>query len=137
MSFFWKTVRAKRSVQLPCGEATTLPSNHFRASAGDANSGASLRTRKMLHCCCEVPATAMETAKTSERLILEEMQGLLDDGRRGEILRDGLHLTVIGPPNAGKSSLINALAHRDIAIVSETPGTTRDIIEARLTARIE
>jgi tRNA modification GTPase len=60
------------------------------------------------------------------------MQGLLDDERRGEIVRDGLYLTVIGPPNAGKSSLINALARRDIAIVSETPGTTRDIVEARL-----
>jgi tRNA modification GTPase len=43
-----------------------------------------------------------------------------------------LRLTILGPPNAGKSSLINALARRDIAIVSDTPGTTRDVIEARL-----
>ena len=44
----------------------------------------------------------------------------------------GLRLTIVGPPNAGKSSLINALAQRDVAIVSETPGTTRDVIEVRL-----
>ena len=56
----------------------------------------------------------------------------MDDFRRGEIVRDGLFLTVIGPPNAGKSSLINALAKRDVAIVAETAGTTRDVIEVRL-----
>ena len=47
-------------------------------------------------------------------------------------LREGLRLTIIGPPNAGKSSLINALARRDVAIVSDIPGTTRDVIEVRL-----
>jgi tRNA modification GTPase len=56
----------------------------------------------------------------------------LDDSHRGEIIRDGLFLAVIGPPNAGKSSLVNALARRDVAIVSPTPGTTRDVIEVRL-----
>ncbi|HEY6577985.1 MAG TPA: tRNA uridine-5-carboxymethylaminomethyl(34) synthesis GTPase MnmE, partial [Rhizomicrobium sp.] len=61
-----------------------------------------------------------------------EMTRHLDDARRGEITRDGLLLTVIGAPNAGKSSLVNALARRDIAIVSEIPGTTRDILETRL-----
>jgi tRNA modification GTPase len=66
------------------------------------------------------------------REVLAEMQSLLADGRRGEITREGFHLTVIGPPNAGKSSLMNALARRDVAIVAETPGTTRDVLEARL-----
>ena len=56
----------------------------------------------------------------------------MDDAGRGESLREGLRLTILGPPNAGKSSLINALARRDVAIVSETPGTTRDVVEARL-----
>jgi tRNA modification GTPase len=56
----------------------------------------------------------------------------LDDKRRGEILRDGLIVVIAGPPNAGKSSLLNALARRDVAIVSSEPGTTRDVIEARL-----
>ena len=56
----------------------------------------------------------------------------MDDAGRGESLREGLRLTILGPPNAGKSSLINALARRDVAIVSDTPGTTRDVVEARL-----
>jgi tRNA modification GTPase len=56
----------------------------------------------------------------------------MDDAGRGESLREGLRLTILGPPNAGKSSLVNALARRDVAIVSEIPGTTRDVVEARL-----
>ncbi len=48
------------------------------------------------------------------------------------MLREGLHLAVIGPPNAGKSSLVNALARRDVAIVAEIAGTTRDVIEVRM-----
>ena len=54
------------------------------------------------------------------------------DDRRGERLRDGLQIAIIGPPNAGKSSLLNLLVRRDMAIVSETAGTTRDVIEAHL-----
>ncbi|MCB2102434.1 MAG: tRNA uridine-5-carboxymethylaminomethyl(34) synthesis GTPase MnmE, partial [Rhodobacterales bacterium] len=56
----------------------------------------------------------------------------LDDGHRGERLRDGVRIAIVGPPNAGKSSLLNALARRDVAIVSETAGTTRDVIEVHL-----
>ena len=56
----------------------------------------------------------------------------LDDGRGGEILRDGFRVVIAGPPNAGKSSLMNALARRDVAIVTEIPGTTRDVIEVHL-----
>lgn len=56
----------------------------------------------------------------------------LKDARRGERLRDGLLAVVAGPPNAGKSTLVNLLAGRDVAIVSETAGTTRDAIEVRL-----
>jgi tRNA modification GTPase len=58
--------------------------------------------------------------------------GHLNDAQRGELVRDGLFVAVVGPPNAGKSSLVNALAGRDVAIVSETAGTTRDVIEVRL-----
>jgi tRNA modification GTPase len=64
--------------------------------------------------------------------MLAEISGMLDDGRRGEKLRDGLVFAVVGPPNAGKSTLVNALAARDVAIVSEQPGTTRDVLEVRL-----
>lgn len=63
---------------------------------------------------------------------INDLDEHLNDNRRGERLRDGIHVAVIGAPNAGKSSLVNALAQRDIAIVSEHAGTTRDIIEAHL-----
>lgn len=53
-------------------------------------------------------------------------------GRQGEILTDGYKVVLAGPPNAGKSSLLNALAKRDAAIVSDEPGTTRDVIDVRL-----
>jgi tRNA modification GTPase len=56
----------------------------------------------------------------------------LDDDRRGERLRDGIEVAILGAPNAGKSSLLNALAQRDAAIVSAQAGTTRDIVEVHL-----
>lgn len=56
----------------------------------------------------------------------------LAEGRRGERLRDGIHIAILGAPNAGKSSLLNRIAGRDAAIVSAQAGTTRDIIEVHL-----
>ena len=56
----------------------------------------------------------------------------LDDDRRGERLREGFQVAVLGPPNSGKSSLVNLLARREAAIVSSTAGTTRDIIEVHM-----
>jgi tRNA modification GTPase len=80
----------------------------------------------------ELPADTLPRARAEIREILEQIQRHLDDSARGERLREGLLLTVIGPPNAGKSSLVNALARRDVAIVAETAGTTRDVIEVRM-----
>ncbi len=80
----------------------------------------------------EVPEDVLARARGDASGMLAEIRQHLDDSRRGEIMRDGLFLTVIGPPNAGKSSLVNALARRDVAIVAATPGTTRDIVEVRL-----
>jgi tRNA modification GTPase len=62
----------------------------------------------------------------------QEIAAHLADNRRGERLREGLVFAVVGPPNVGKSSLVNALAERDVAIVSATPGTTRDALETRV-----
>ncbi len=64
--------------------------------------------------------------------IQQEIAAHLDDNRRGERLRDGVRIAVIGAPNAGKSTLVNALAQRDVAIVSDMAGTTRDVIEVHL-----
>ncbi|MCJ2052666.1 tRNA uridine-5-carboxymethylaminomethyl(34) synthesis GTPase MnmE [Methylobacterium sp. J-070] len=62
----------------------------------------------------------------------QEIAAALHDGRRGERLRDGFTVVLAGAPNAGKSTLLNALSRRDVAIVSEIAGTTRDAIEVRL-----
>jgi tRNA modification GTPase len=80
----------------------------------------------------DVPAdVAMHGASMVSR-IRAGVAAHLADGRSGEILRDGLKVVIAGPPNAGKSTLLNALARREAAIVSEEAGTTRDVIEVRL-----
>ncbi len=77
------------------------------------------------------PALAAEAA--AERAALAaDIAAHLADAHRGERLREGLVFAVTGPPNVGKSSLVNALAGRDVAIVSALPGTTRDALETRL-----
>ena len=65
-------------------------------------------------------------------LIIAEMESHLGESNKGEVLRNGFKIAIIGEPNVGKSSLINLLAKRDVAIVSEIAGTTRDAIEVNL-----
>lgn len=74
------------------------------------------------------------TDSVPERLgaVADEMARHLENARGGEIIRDGLRVAIVGPPNVGKSTLLNALAGREAAIVSDIPGTTRDIVEVRL-----
>src|SRR6516164_6950289 len=71
---------------------------------------------------------ALNTAKQ----LLDEIDKSVADGNRGERLREGLVVAIAGPPNVGKSSLMNRIARRDAAIVSPVPGTTRDVIEVHL-----
>ncbi|XP_068775839.1 tRNA modification GTPase GTPBP3, mitochondrial [Struthio camelus] len=66
------------------------------------------------------------------RALEEEVGAHLRDGRRGELLRGGVRVVIAGPPNAGKSSLLNLLARRPAAIVSPAAGTTRDVVELPL-----
>jgi tRNA modification GTPase len=80
----------------------------------------------------DLPEGVLKRARSALEIIAGEIARHLDDSGRGEIVREGLRIALIGPPNAGKSSLLNALAKRDVAIVSEIPGTTRDVIEVRL-----
>jgi tRNA modification GTPase len=79
----------------------------------------------------DVPGSVSSEAWAIVAEVEEEMLGHLAD-RRGERVRDGAEVVILGAPNAGKSSLINAIARRDVAIVTPEPGTTRDLIEVRL-----
>ena len=72
-----------------------------------------------------------EVQKTSNS-VLTEIKKTLDDQNVGERIREGFKIAIIGPPNSGKSSLLNYLSKRDVAIVSEIAGTTRDVIETHL-----
>lgn len=80
----------------------------------------------------DVAASSLGLARSRAATLLDEIHRHLADNNRGEILRDGFRVALLGAPNAGKSSLLNALARRQAAIVSEEAGTTRDIIEVRL-----
>lgn len=80
----------------------------------------------------DVPEHVSAQVRGQIEALSGEIARHLADGSRGERLRDGLSVAIIGKPNAGKSSLLNALAKRDVAIVSNIAGTTRDIIEVHL-----
>jgi tRNA modification GTPase len=80
----------------------------------------------------DVPEDLIGPALYAAQQLRDEIGVVLADGRRGERLRDGLVVAIAGPPNAGKSTLLNRLARREAAIVSPYAGTTRDVIEVHL-----
>jgi tRNA modification GTPase len=80
----------------------------------------------------DVAADSMRKARTEVEALAHAVSAHLDDDHRGEVLREGFHIVLAGAPNVGKSSLLNALARRDVAIVSEEAGTTRDVLEVKL-----
>ena len=79
----------------------------------------------------DIPVSAVNSARASAKKMASEIEIHLSDNNRGEILSRGIRLAIIGEPNVGKSSLLNALSKREVAIVSEIAGTTRDVIENR------
>jgi len=83
----------------------------------------------------DVPEDLIAPALTAAKRLREEIAAALADGGRGERLRDGLVVAIAGPPNSGKSTLLNRLARREAAIVSPYAGTTRDVIEVHLDLR--
>ncbi len=80
----------------------------------------------------DLPPQVEFSLRSGIEILLAEMRATLAAAPNAERLREGLEFVIIGPPNAGKSTLLNALAGADIAIVSETPGTTRDAISVKL-----
>jgi tRNA modification GTPase len=80
----------------------------------------------------DLPSDLSAQARREAAALRQEIAAHLDDGGRGERLREGLSIAILGAPNAGKSSLLNALVGRDAAIVSAQAGTTRDVVEVRL-----
>ncbi|EDP62892.1 tRNA modification GTPase TrmE [alpha proteobacterium BAL199] len=80
----------------------------------------------------DLPADVVEGVIEDLEGLAKALEGHLADAGRGERLREGLRMAIVGPPNAGKSSLLNWLAQRDVAIVSATAGTTRDVLEVYL-----
>ena len=80
----------------------------------------------------DVADDAVRAATDRVKALHEQIVSHLGNARRGEIIRTGFRVVIAGPPNAGKSTLLNALARRDAAIVSDEPGTTRDAIDVHM-----
>ena len=80
----------------------------------------------------DLPENILKSIKIESKEIIKEIQKTLDDQKVGERIREGFKIAIVGPSNAGKSSLLNYLSRREVAIVSEIAGTTRDVIETHL-----
>ena len=80
----------------------------------------------------DVPTNLVAPALNTVSQLAESIEEIISKSERGEHLREGLVVAIAGPPNVGKSSLLNGIARRDVAIVSPFPGTTRDVIEVPL-----
>tara|TARA_B100000700_G_scaffold34097_1_gene32915 strand:+ start:321 stop:1652 length:1332 start_codon:yes stop_codon:yes gene_type:complete len=80
----------------------------------------------------DLPNNILKNIKTSSEKIKSEIIKILNDQKVGERIREGFKIAIVGPTNAGKSSLLNYLSRREVAIVSEIAGTTRDVIETHL-----
>ena len=80
----------------------------------------------------DLPEENLKKIKFDSLKVLNEINEILNDQKVGEIIREGFKIAIVGPSNAGKSSLLNNLSNREVAIVSEIAGTTRDVVEVHL-----
>jgi len=80
----------------------------------------------------DLPEENLKKIKQDSSDVLNKINKILNDQKVGEIIREGFKIAIVGPTNAGKSSLLNNLSNREVAIVSETAGTTRDVVETHL-----
>ena len=80
----------------------------------------------------DLPKDILDEMQKTSNQVSKEIEKVLDDQKVGERIREGFKIAIVGPTNAGKSSLLNYLSKRDVAIVSEIAGTTRDVIETHL-----
>ena len=80
----------------------------------------------------DLPNNILDEIKNDSNDVIQKIEKILNDQKVGERIREGFKIAILGPTNAGKSSLINHLSNRDVAIVSEIAGTTRDVIETHL-----
>ncbi len=80
----------------------------------------------------ELPKNIITRVQNISNSVLKDIKKTLNDQKVGERIREGFKIAIVGPPNSGKSSLLNYLSKRDAAIVSEIAGTTRDVIETHL-----
>ena len=80
----------------------------------------------------DLPTNILNEIKNSSNEVIKKIEKILNDQKVGERIREGFKIAILGPTNAGKSSLLNHLSNRDVAIVSEIAGTTRDVIETHL-----
>ena len=80
----------------------------------------------------DLPDENIKQIKNDSSDVIQEIKKILNDQKVGEIIREGFKIAIVGPTNAGKSSLLNNLSNREVAIVSEIAGTTRDVVETHL-----
>ena len=80
----------------------------------------------------DLPDENVQQIKRDSANVLDQIKKILDDQKVGQIIREGFKIAIVGPTNAGKSSLLNSLSNKEVAIVSEIAGTTRDVIETHL-----
>ena len=80
----------------------------------------------------DLPKSIMSALQKTTNKVIKEIKETLNDQKVGEKIREGFKIAIVGPPNSGKSSLINYLSKRDVSIVSKIAGTTRDVIETHL-----